>query len=123
VLGGASAPLERAFPSGPVRLTVRMLRAPELLSPPAGESGRALLSRTIRASLELARVRQYDTFLGNPDPAGVSQTTYRYVTGRRAATPAPAVAHDDGRDWLTTFLWIAGTAVVLGAAAVVWSRS
>jgi hypothetical protein len=122
VLGGAASPLTRSFPAGAVRLTVRALRAPELLSPPPGESGRALLARTIRASLELARVRQYDTFLGNPDPAGASTTTYRYVTGVRAT--APSTAHrKQGRDWLATALWIAGAIVAAGVGAVVWSRS
>lgn len=124
VLGGAAHPLSATFPGGAARLVVQPLPAPELLSPPPGESGRALLARAVRASLELARVKQYDTFLGNPDPAGSSRTTYVYVTARRPA-PAPlaTAAAPDGSDWLRTVLWIGGGLAALGIGAVVWARS
>jgi hypothetical protein len=124
VLGGTAHPLAATFPSGPVRLAVRPLPASELLHPAAGESGRALLARTIRASLELARARQYDTFLGNPDPAGSSRTTYAYLTARRAAAaPVVAEAGHNARNWWETALWIVGGVAALGVGAVVWSRS
>jgi hypothetical protein len=123
VLGGAAHPSAATFPDGAVRLVVRPLQAPELLSPPPGESGRALLARAVRASLELARVKQYDTFLGNPDPDGSSRTTYVYVTARRPHPSPVATAAPGGSDWLRTVLWIGGAVVALGIGAVVWARS
>jgi hypothetical protein len=124
VLGGVAHPLSATFPAGPVRLSVRPRPARELLQPSPGESGRALLARAIRASLELARARQYDTFLGNPDPVGSSRTTYVYLTAQRgAAAPVVADTGRNGRDWWQTVLWIVGGVAALGVGAVVWSRS
>lgn len=124
VLGGAAHPAAVTLPGGAVRLVVRPLQAPELLSPPPGESGRALLARAVRASLELARVRQYDTFLGNPDPAGSSRTTYLYVSAQRPVPQPVATARAPaGRDWLRTALWVGGALAAVGVGAVVWARS
>jgi len=39
--------------------------------------GRRLLEAVSVVSLSVARARQYDAFLGNPDPTGRSETTYR----------------------------------------------
>src|SRR5205085_1697665 len=76
----------RTFPPGRVRLTVRPLHATP--PTPAGASGRELVDLAVRASLVSARARQYDTFLGNPDPGGRNEAVYRYTTAKR---PAPAV--------------------------------
>lgn len=124
VLGGSRHPEVATFPDGEARLVVRTLSAPGLLQPAPHEAGRALLARTIRASLELARARQYDAFLGNPDPGGSSATSYRYVSGTRP-TPvaeAPAAGHG-GRGRQQTLLWAAATLAALAVAVVVWSRS
>ncbi len=107
--------------TGPIRISVRPQSRP--LHVPTGATGRQLLAIAIRAALEAARVHQYQTFLGNPDPTGRNTTTYEYVSAERpvpavAATPLPA-----GRNWMRTIVVIAvlvgGTA--LGLAA--WSRS
>jgi hypothetical protein len=117
-LGRASV----SFPAGRVRLSVSVLRpAPR---PPAGISGRELLDVAVRASLESARARQFDAFLGNPDPAGSSAATFTYVSGTR---PAPAVAaapgHQGGRGLLGVALWALGGVIALGGAGAVWARS
>ena len=123
-LGGASAPHRAVFPAGAVHLTVRARPPLELLDPPPGESGRALFARATRASLEFARSRQYDRFLGNPDPTGPSSATYVYVTAQgaqpvaaQAAPPAP------GRDWVRLLLIVAALLAAALVAAVTWARA
>ena len=125
VLGGAAHPSSATFPGGAARLVVQPLPAPELLSPPPGESGRALLARAVRASLELARVKQYDTFLGQSRPGRLEPHDVRL---RHGTTTAPlrrlaTAAAPDGSDWLRTVLWIGGGLAALGIGAVVWARS
>jgi hypothetical protein len=117
-------PLPATFPAGDLRLSVRPAPSRALLSPPAAEAGRALLARTVRASLQLALVRQYQAYLGNPDRTGPSSTSYVYVTDHRTAAPAAVPeTGGQGRNWWSTLLWITGAVVVLGVGAVVWSRS
>jgi hypothetical protein len=123
-LGGAGNPETAAFPEGPVHLTVRPLPPLELLSPPADESGRALFSRATRASLESARSRQYDTFLGNPDPAGPSHGTYVYLTTRKPRPLATAItAPSNDRNWLRLLLIVAAAIAAAAVAVVAWSRA
>jgi hypothetical protein len=110
--------------TGPVRLTVTPAVPERLLSDPTtGQSGRHLLERASRASLTLARMRQYQTFLGNPDPSGSNETTYTY---RTAAQPAPspvAIVHVTQRDWTTTIAISAGLLLTAAGGLFVWSRS
>jgi hypothetical protein len=109
---------------GPVRLTVTPAAPYRLLNgPTAGVSGRRLLTRAARASLALARVRQYETFLGNPDPTGPSRTTYAYRSATRP-TPAPvAVVPVSRRNWTATIAVAAGLLLAAGGALFAWSRS
>ncbi len=109
-------------PSGLVRLSVSVLHpAPQ---PRPGTSGRKLLEIAIRASLESARARQYDSFLGNPDPSGSSTSTFRYVSGTRpGAPPVAAVREESGRDPLRVVLWALGGLAALVGAAVAWARA
>ncbi len=123
-LGGAAAPERAVFPAGAIHLTVRPRPPLELLDSPPGESGRALFARATRASLEMARSRQYDTLLGNPDPAGPSSATYVYVTAPRAqpvavTTTPPARGHD----WARLLLIVAAVLAAALVAAVTWARS
>jgi hypothetical protein len=109
---------------GPIRLSVTPASPEGLLgAPTAGLSGRRLLDRVTRTTLTLARVRQYEMFLGNPDPTGTNQTTYVYRTAARPTPAAAAVVHVSERDWATTFAVGAGLLLAAGAAAVVWARS
>jgi hypothetical protein len=110
--------------SGPVRLTVTPARPERLLSAPtSGLSGRQLLERVSRAALTLARIRQYEMFLGNPDPTGPNETAYVY---RSAARPTPqpvAAVRATQRDWATTFAVAAGLLLAAAGALFAWSRS
>jgi hypothetical protein len=86
-------------------------------------SGRALLREAIRATLMLARANQYDEFLGNPDPAGPSQTVYAYRTANPPhAAPIAAIGHHR-RTWVETALVVAVLAAALVAGAALWARS
>jgi hypothetical protein len=110
--------------SGPIRLTVTPQDPVRLLAAPAAAvSGRQLLDRVTRATLTLARVLQYRSFLGDPDPTGHSRTTYVYRTAARPAPPVPAIVHETKRSWPVTLAVAAGIALAFGAAAFAWSRS
>ena len=94
-----------------------------LNDPTAGQSGRHLLERASRASLTLARMRQYQTFLGNPDPSGSNETTYTYRTAARPAPPPAAIVHVTQRDWTTTIAISVGLLLAAAGGLFVWSRS
>jgi hypothetical protein len=121
VLGGATHPLTATLPRGRVRLQVTPLPPLELLTP-RHETGRALLDRATRASLEFARSRQYDAFLGNPDPGGPTSTVYLYVSGRRAG-PDAVLPSTRSSNWRRTVLLAIGVVVALAASAYAWARS
>jgi hypothetical protein len=112
-----------AFPRGAIHLEIRPQPPLALLTPRADETGRTLLIRATRATLSLARLHQYQAYLGNPDPGGISRTTYVYVSGRRAAAPPTAIAQSSNRGWLGTVLIVIGTLGALLLAAVAWARS
>jgi hypothetical protein len=110
--------------SGPVRLTAVPASPERLLDAPgAGSSGRLLLERVSRATLTLARTRQYQTFLGNPDPTGPSTTAYVYRTAARPTPPPVAAVHAPRRTWATTLAVVAGLLLAAGGALLVWSKS
>lgn len=110
-----------AFPGGPVRLTVSILHpAPR---PGRGLSGRELLGVAVGASLASARARQYEQFLGNPDPSGSSSATFRYVSAARPAPPVAATPHRHGHGATGLVLWALGGLAALAGAAVAWSRA
>jgi hypothetical protein len=122
VLGGATHPLSATLPRGRVRLQVKPLPPLELLAPPR-ETGRALLNRATHASLEFARSRQYDAFLGNPDPGGPSRTVYLYVSGRPASAEAGQSPRAAGHGWVRSLLIAVAALATAAAAAVAWARS
>jgi len=109
---------------GAVRLIVT-LAAPERLldASTAGLSGRQLLDRATRATLTLARMRQYQTYLGNPDPTGPNKTTYIYRSATRPSPPPVAAVAARKRDWTTTIAVAAGLLLTTAAALVVWAKS
>ncbi len=89
----------------------------------AGLSGRAALARATTFVLTVARLRQVERFLGNPDPAGSSTTLYRYrsaVPPRISVAVQPAVP---GRNWTITVAVIAGALLAAGAGLAVWARA
>jgi hypothetical protein len=107
------------------------------LAPPAGRTWNAAVrndpgamdaQRMVRLMFDtmwrVARLRQFDAYLGNPDPTGAAQTTYRYVlapppqglvTGR---PPAPSSGGPVG-----TAAAAAVLVLLLLGAVVAWSRS
>jgi hypothetical protein len=91
--------------------------------PTSGMSGRQLLDRATRAALTLARMRQYQTFLGNPDPTGSNETTYVYRTAARPTPPPVAVVASAKRDWATTIAVAAALLLAAAGALLAWSKS
>ena len=108
---------------GPIRLSVTPTSDTVLAQPASGLSGRELLDRASRAALTLARIRQFQTFLGNPDPTGRSRTTYTYRTAARPTTTVVAVTHEQRRGWVFTLAVVAGLVLAAAGALFVWSRS
>jgi hypothetical protein len=110
-----------SFPAGRVRLLVSVLHPSP--RPRPGLSGRALLAVAVQASLESARARQYDSFLGNPDPSGSSASTFSYVSATRPAPTVAVVPQEHGRGTLGVVLWAFGGLAALAGAAFAWARA
>ncbi len=108
--------------TGAVRLTVEPVTQAELGDLPQ-LSGRALLQLATSASLRAARARQYEAFLGNPDPVGSTETTYTYRTASRPPPLAAAPGGGSGRSWTATLAWLAALAAGTVVALVAWARS
>jgi hypothetical protein len=109
--------------TGRVRLTVRPATPTDLLrADVAGFSGRALLEHVSRTVLTLARVRQYRSYLANPDPAGANHTRYVYASGAPIAAP-PVAAAPAGHGWERSAAIAAALLVLAGAGLAVWARS
>jgi hypothetical protein len=69
-----------------------------------------------------ARLRQFDAYLGDPDPTGPARTIYRFVLAP-APPPAPAAPPFSSGGPLRVLAG-AGLVLVLALGAlVVWSRS
>jgi hypothetical protein len=118
-LGGGLPSVATVRGNGPIDLDVRPV---SVVAPtPPGLDGRGLLERTNRALLSLARVRQYESFLGNPDPTGHSTTTYRYVSASRPPPTVAAQTHGNGV--LHAFAWAAAALLAFAIGLVVWARA
>jgi hypothetical protein len=85
---------------------------------------RPTLEETVVALLRLARIRQFDLFLSNPDPRGRAQGVYVYRPAR-AVPRVVAATERDGGGW--SALGVVATAALglLGAAGALalWARS
>jgi hypothetical protein len=133
VLGGGR-PLRASLPvgGGRVRLAVEPELPLALLEPPRHArswkvaarrlGGEALVRRTVEVLLRLSRMRQYERFLGNPDPNGRSTTSYVYRTGAAPATPAVEPGPQGSEIWRTP-LFVALAVAGAAAALVVWARA
>jgi hypothetical protein len=79
---------------------------------------------TLRTSLTLARVRQYLSFLANPDPLGQLEARYLYRTvAAPGPPPAPPAPQDEGlAAWLVALI-AAGSVAAAGGLAVLWANS
>jgi hypothetical protein len=95
---------------------------------PAGEaltglSGREALAHATALSLTIARLRQYDRFLANPDPDGSSTTAYTYRTAVPRRVPVAVSPAPRSRDWTTTIVVVVGLLLAAAAGLALWARS
>lgn len=96
-----------------------------LLRPPPGLAPRSLLDYAIKGSLTLARLRQYDAPLANPDPTGPARARYVYRTVA-APAPPPGPPSSGGSGGVGAGLWAliaAACAAAAGGLAVLWAHS
>jgi hypothetical protein len=107
-----------------------------LLKPPVGATwargvevapsrfdGPQMLALAIDTLWRVARLRQFDAYLGNPDVVGPAHTTYAF---RLAPAPpeGPAIARPQPRMALPTAIaLLLGGLLLVGSLAVVWARS
>lgn len=84
---------------------------------------RPMFDDVMEKSLRLARMRQYDAFVANPDPAGSSRTKYvfRTVAPRIALTP-PKPRRDSGFPFATLAIAL-GLGALLAAGVVAWAHA
>jgi hypothetical protein len=108
--------------SGPVDVRVTPV-APTEVPGASSLRGRALLHAVVVESLTAARVRQYDTFLGNPDPTGRSATTFVYRTATEIVAARAAAVTPKRHDWERSALLFSVLALATIAAFAVWARS
>lgn len=102
------------------RPTLRLLVTPIMTA--RAFAGPPSLHRAVDAALRLARLRQYHTFLANPDPIGPARAAYEYrlEPARIAARPVSS-----GGGWSAAAqvaAVVAGVATVAGLLAL-WARS
>jgi hypothetical protein len=121
-----------------IDLTARPLGPVRELRPPGGRSwvaalrsphppqARELLARANSALLTLALAGQYENYLGNPDSAGRSSTTYHYVSGAPPAAVKPApptpTEQEGVSPWALLAFGIGVGAAILGLT-ILWARS
>lgn len=145
VLGGAR-PLDRivhlrglatAVQGARLELTVSPLVPVDELRPPAGRTwveairrdrrltGCRLLAHALEASLRLARLRQYQTYLLNPDPLGVATARYVYRSAPKAASIAPTPPASEGGGLGAAVIALIAVGAVLGTGGLVtlWAHS
>jgi hypothetical protein len=134
---GDGHPLRLTVPRGDGTVALRADPVPPLAlaTPPAGAStwqasgldGRELLARAQAVLLRIARARQFDAYLGDPDPLGRAQTTYVYRTGVPAAAAPPVATATGGDGGATSVLGPVAIALAAALAAVgglaVWARA
>jgi hypothetical protein len=118
-----AAPLTIAA-HGPIRLRVEPIPPLALLRRARGSSGTALLRNVTAALFDVARARQYDSYLGNPDPSGANTTTYRYRSSPRpSVAAAPTAAAPKESSSLRTLVLVAGLLAALSVGILIWARS
>jgi hypothetical protein len=129
--------LQQPTPRLPVvSVTAVVVRPLALLEPPTGGSWSAyvgrphgrvnavrLLDRAIDALLAVARTRQFERFVDNPDPAGAARTTFGF-TVTRASSPASAAGPPSNDDSpLPEIAFVALLAAAAVAAVITWAYS
>jgi hypothetical protein len=119
VLGGAEPRVIPVQGTPDVELAVQPVAPAALLA-----TRRPTWAQAIRASLTLARVRQYEAPLANPDALGPIAGSYRYRTvAAPAPAPTPPAPQDEGlAAWLIALI-AAGAVAAAGGLAVLWANS
>ncbi len=105
------------------RIAVTVEPEPPAAGTLAGLSGREALARATTLALTEARLRQFERFLANPDPAGPSSTVYSYRTAVPPRPPAAVQPAPNGRDWPETIAVAAGLLLAAAAGLAVWARA
>lgn len=125
VVGGRSSSTLRVTVSGvalrPAAARIRVLAEPLPAAATQGSPAGGLRAANL-AYLRYARVRQYLTFLANPDPTGPSRTTYVFET----ATPEPSAvgpqAQPDDDPSIPAPLVVAGLTLLGLGLVVLWAH-
>ena len=116
----------RVREAGPPELQLVARPVPELpeLRHVEAAGGRELVELANRALLRLARVRQYETFLANPDQLGAREAAYVFRTAA-SATPrtAPSRSADGGTGPLTIVLATVAATLLVAGSLVLWAHS
>lgn len=102
-----------------------------VLAPPGGGSWRAasvepgdLLALVSETLWRVARLRQFDAYLGNPDPSGPATTAYRFAFAQDRARAVPAPAAPPRRASMAGVLLLAALLLaILLAGAVAWAHA
>lgn len=86
--------------------------------------GRTLFAQAAKTSLTLARVRQYDAPLANPDVLGTIGAHYVYRSAAAPAPPAPTPESGSAgmAAWLLALI-VAGSVAAAGGLALLWAHS
>ena len=124
VLGGFGRPTTHTIPvrGRPDVQVMARLVIPAALETPLR---RPTWGQAVRISLTLARARQYQTFVANPDPYGpaTARYVYRTVAAPAPPTPPPSTPDEGGlAAWLVALI-VAGSVAALGGLAVLWANS
>ena len=91
---------------------------------PSALDGREMLSLLMQTMWEVARIRQFEAYLGNPDLRGDSQSTYLFRLSPRVPAPPPAEPPEPRRPGPLGVAGVAvGALVVLTGLGLVWARS
>ena len=112
------APLDRLEPRGARSWEELLARDGSLVDP------RRLLRGSIDTLLGLARARQYDRFVANPDAAGGSRATYVFRLAEQAAAPtAGAPANQGGGSHAVTIVILVVLLGALAGGVVAWAHA
>jgi hypothetical protein len=118
-----SVPLARRGTAPRLRLVALPVRPEDALRLPVGVDRAQAVDRAVEAMLRLARARQYERFLANPDPAGPSETAYVYSLARPVPVTAAAPAAADGHGPWRAAAFLLGMIVVGGVGLVLWAHA
>jgi hypothetical protein len=125
VVGGRSSSTLRVTVSGvalrPAAARIRVLAEPLAAAATQGSPAGGLRA-AILAYLRYARVRQYLTFLANPDPAGPSRTTYVFETATQEPSAAGPRPQPDDDPSLPAPLVVAGLTLLGLGLVVLWAH-